>query len=321
MLMAENLIQKVEKEDIIIPKLGEGETSIVFQRHGKYDRNRNSETAGSITSEHAEELYSYDKETFDKLFQQEDVYVLFASSDTQYANKGFRSLETAEVAQVAAIESLKEHGFDPNERVINLNPNFSVARHDETDQDIRPLAGIREPQIFNPRDAEYIGHLQDKYGYGDEEAKTGISPKGWAFHEFDGEKEARQTTDAESEDELIRRTKKTLAILERYARVWHASNPGKRLVIWTASHYDTISPIVREADGVLRDDEGNLRDAYQPVDYGGGVVINIPASVEDDITLARRASEKVFKLGQEAATTPLEGKDITSPTRLGQPRF
>lgn len=320
-LMSEALIQKVEKEDIIIPELAVGETSIVFQRHGKYNRDRDSETAGSITDESANELYDYDKDLFDKLFTQDNVYVLFTSSDTQYANNGFRSLETAEVAQLAAKESLEQAGLDPTERIINFNPNFAIARHDETDQDIRPLAGIREPQIFNPRDAAYIRHLQEKYGYGDEEAKTGISPKGWAFHEFDGEREVRETTDAESEDELIKRTKKTLAVLERYARVWHASNPDKRLVIWAASHYDTISPLVRDADEVLRDENGNLTDAYQPVDYGGGVVINIPASFEDDITLARRASEKVLKLGQEAATAPLEGKDITSPTRLGQSRF
>lgn len=319
--MTEVQTQKVEKEDIIIPKLDAGETSIVLQRHGKYSRDRTSETAGSITSESADDMYAYDKETFDKLFKQEDTYVLFVSSDTQYANKGFRSLETAEVAQSAAKDSLEEAGLDSSERIINLNPRFSTARHDETNQDIRPLAGIREPQIFNPRDADYIRHLQEKHGYGDKEAKTGISPKGWAFHEFDGEREVRETTDAESEEELIGRTKKTLAILERYARVWHADNPNRRLVIWAVSHYDTISPLVKEADGVLREDDGQLADVYQGVDYGGGVVINIPASPEDDVTLARRASERVLKLGKEAVALPLRGRNITSPTKLRQPRF
>lgn len=312
---------KIEKEDIIIPELDAGETSIVFQRHGKYDRNRDSETAGSVTPESAEELFAYEKNLFDDVFQQENVYVLFTSSDTQFAGKGFRSLETAEVAQKAAVESLQAAGLDPGERIINFNPNFSTARHDETDQDIRPLAGIREPQIFNPRDVDYITHLQEKHGYGDEEAKTGISGKAWAFHEFDGEKEVRETTGAEGEEELINRTKKTLAILERYARVWHANNPDKRLVIWAASHYDTISPIVKEVNGVARDKDGELADVLQAVDYGGGVVINVPASAENYTSLARRASKRVLKLGQEAATTPLEGKDIPSPTKLNQPRF
>ena len=312
---------KIEKEDIVIPVLETGETSIVFQRHGKYDRNRDSETAGSVSPENAEELLAYEKELFEDLFQQENVYVLFTSSDTQYAGKGFRSLETAEIAQRAAVESLQAAGLDPDERIINFNPNFSTARHDETDQDIRPLAGIREPQIFNPRDVEYISHLQEKHGYGDEEAKTGISPKAWAFHEFDGEKDVRETTGAEGEEELINRTKKTLAILERYARVWHASNPDKRLVIWAASHYDTISPVIKEVNGVARDKDGKLADVLQAVDYGGGVVINVPASAEDYTSLARRASKRVLKLGQEAASSPLIGKDIVSPTKLNQPRF
>jgi hypothetical protein len=319
--MSEIPNNKIEKEDIILPELATGETSLVFQRHGKYDRNRGSETVGSITPESTEEMYDYDKKTFDKLFKQSDVYVLFVSSDTQYAGKGFRSLETAEVAQQAAKDSLESHGLDPNERIINFNPAFSVARHEETNQDIRPLAGIREPQIFNPRDESYIQHLQEKYGYADEDAKTGISPKGWAFHEFDGEQDAREATDAESEDDLIKRTKKTLAILERYAHVWHANNPDKRLVIWAASHYDTISPLVKEVNGLLRDEEGKLVDVYQGVDYGGGVVINIPASPDDDLILTRRASERIIKLGQDAVTVPLNGEDITSPTKLNQPRF
>jgi len=319
--MSEIPKNKVEIEDIILPELAPGESSVVFQRHGKYDRDRNSETAGSVTAGSAEEMYDYDRKTFDKLFKQPDTYVLFVSSDTQYADKGFRSLETAEVAQQAAKDSLESQGLDATERIINLNPEYSTARHDETDQDIRPLAGIREPQIFNPRDAGYVQHLQDKYGYADEEAKTGLSPKGWAFHEFDGEREAREETGAEGEEELIKRTKKTLAILERYAHVWHANNPDKRLVIWAASHYDTISPLIREANGVLREEDGSLADVYQGVDYGGGIVINIPSSVEDDLTLTRRASERILKLGHEAAVAPLEGEDITSPTKLNQPRF
>lgn len=336
--------RKIEKEDIKIPIINRaGDTSIVFQRHGKYDRNHASETAGSITPESAEELYVYDKQQFDDLFKYEnllensgDVYVLFVSSDTQYAGKGYRSLETAQVAEDAAIKSLEDAGLNPSERILNLNPDYKLARHDETNQDIRPIAGIREPQIFNPRDIDYLTHLQETHGYGDDETKTGLAPKAWAAHEMDAEAEVRETTGAESEDEILRRTKKSLAILERYAQVWHANNPDKRLVIWAASHYDTISPLVKEVDGVHRNKDGSITDAYQAVDYGGGVVINIPSKkVQDNLrnhrglydngdgfdTLTRRASSKIVKLGHEAAAAQLEGPDITSPTKLDQPKF
>lgn len=314
-------VKKVEKEDIILPELKAGETSIVFQRHGKYNRDPSAEDAGSISASSAQEMYDYDKSQFDNLFRQENVYILFVSSDAQFAGKGHRSLETAQVAQDAATESLQDAGLSPSERIINFNPDFKIAPHLETLQAIRPLPGIRDPQLFNPRDEKYLRHLQETHGYADPETKSGIAPAAWDAHEQDKERDVRETTNAESQEELIVRTKKTLAILERYAHLWHTHNPDKRLVIWAASHYDTISPLVKEVDEILRNEDGSLSSAYQPIEYGGGVVINLPASPEDDITLTRRASERVLELGRTAATRPLSDKNITSPTRLDQTKY
>lgn len=311
--MSERTVHKVELEDIVVPKLDEGGSAIIFQRHGKYSRDRTAPDAGSISPESTAQMAEHDRRFFHELLQQEDVYVLFVSSDTQYAGNGHRSLETAQVAQDAAIEEMVDIDIDPKERIINFSDSFVTARHDGTDQDIRPLAGIREPQIFNPEDRAYLAHLQENYGYADEEAKTGLTPKGWAMHEMDAEREMRETTGAEGENELIARTKRTLAVLERYARIWHTEHPGKRLVIWAASHYDTISPIIKEADGVLRMEDGSLSDAYQPVDYGGGVVINLPPSAEDEATLERRTGSVPIEMGSVATKVAV--------TRQNSPKY
>lgn len=306
--------EKITLEDINTPQLGTGETSIVFQRHGVYNRDRTAENAGSVTPESAAQMHDHDKKFFDELLKQDDVHVLFVSSDTQYAGKGYRSLETAQIAQDAAIEAMLDADIDPKERIINLNPEYKTARHDETDQDIRPMAGIREPQIFNPADVAYLEHLQETHGYADEAGKAGLSPKAWAIHEMDGAQEARLKTGAEGQEDLIARTEKSLAILERYARIWHANNPGKRLVIWSASHYDTINPLVKKVDGTLRNEDGSLSDAYQPVDYGGGVLINIPTSPESQKTLERRSDNlKPVEFGKAATKGSMTG--------LNQPRF
>lgn len=306
--------EKITLEDIITPNLKVGETSIVFQRHGVYNRDISADTAGSITPESSAEMHDHDRKFFDDLLKQDGVHVLFVSSDTQYGGKGHRSLETAQVAQDAAIEAMLDADIDPKERIINLNPAYMTARHDETDQDIRPIAGIREPQIFNPADVSYLEHLQKNHGYADEAAKVGLAPKAWAMHEMDAEPEARLKTGAEGQEELIARTEKSLSLLERYARIWHANNPGKRLVIWTASHYDTVNPLVKKVDGTLRNEDGSLSDAYQPVDYGGGVLINIPASPEAEITLERRGDNvKPVEFGKVATKG--------SMTRLNQPKF
>lgn len=307
---------KIEQQDIIVPSIGKGETAVVFQRHGKYIRDRDAENAGSLYEDNAEVVQQADEEWFQELLSspqaREITYFLFVSSDTQYAGKGFRSLETGQLAQDAAKKVMLELGIDANEHIINFNDNFKIARSDETDQDIRPLPGIREPDIFNPDDAAYIHHLQETHGYADEYNKTGISPKGWAFHEMDAEKAKRETTGAEGQEDLIDRTKASLAVLERYARVWHVNNPDKKLVIWATSHYDTINPLVKEIDGCLRENDGSLADTYQPVDYGGGIVLKFP-SREGDITVETRKHQgEKIDIGRVATRK--------SVTRLGRSR-
>ncbi|MGB4768680.1 MAG: hypothetical protein WBP22_05495 [Candidatus Saccharimonas sp.] len=294
---------KIEISDIRVPVIEFGGTAIVFQRHGKYNRNKDADNAGSITDQSAEEMYAYDKLFFDEILEQEDVYILFASSDTQYAGKGHRSMETAQIAQDAAVDAMSRAGVDSAERIININPAFKTARYEDTDQDIRPIVGLREPQIFNPRDTQYLAHLQTQYGYADEEAKIGLSPKAWAMHEMDTEKRARELTGAEGQEELIARTKKSLAMIERYAKIWHANNPGKRLLVWVASHYDTISPVVKEARGTLRNEDGTLSDAYQPVDYGGGVVIAISPEDGKERSLAFLDTSLPLHLGGGAVSS------------------
>lgn len=304
--------EKIELKDIRVPYMNEGDTSIVFQRHGEYIRNRTAENAGSVTPESVEEMASHDREFFDELFQQPDVYVLFTSSDTEYAGKGQRSMETAQVALDAAVAALEDANLSPKERIINLNRDFKTARNEEKDLDIRPLPGVREPQIFNPEDAAYMTQLQEKYGYADEEAKVGLAPRGWAMHEVDAEKEVRLTTGAEGTEDLIARTEHTLHVIERYAKIWHAHNPQKRLVVWLASHYDTISPIVKKAEGVLYNSDGTLSEAYQPVNYGGGVMINIPADSAE--ALIETPKGKIpLELGKTAAKLPV--------TELGRPNY
>ena len=307
---------KIEQADIIVPSLKVGETALVFQRHGEYNRDRDAAGAGSLLKESADTITEADKQWFMDLLANPDnrdnTFVLFVSSDTRYAGKGFRSLETGQLAQDAAVQVMEDLGINLKERIINLNLSFKMARSTETDQNIRPMPGIREPEIFNPADAEYLHYLQVTYGYADKIAQTGISPRGWAFHEMDAEIEARKKTNAEGQEELIDRTKTSLALLERYSRVWHATNPGKKLVIWATSHYDTINPLVKEINGELREEDGSLADTYQPVDYGGGIVIKFSGDKNATVE-TRRHHGRELEVGRTATRH--------SVTSLGQPRY
>ncbi len=286
-------IEKVEKTDIEAPNIEPGGTAIVFHRHERYERDRQAENSGSLLPEAAEAARERYKKFFEDVLSQEDgteTMFLFVSSDTQYNGSGYRSLETAQLAQDTAIEVMQAAEIDPSERIINLNPNFNTRQSEVTGQTIRPAAAIREPQIFDT--PEYVDHLKEKYG-GEDGPGTGMSPEAWAAHESDQEKEVREKLGAEGVREMLDRTKKFLKLLKRYSKAFHSSNPNKRLVIWGASHYDTISPLVKDATGTDFSE-------YVPVDYGGGVVIDIPP---EDGEAELRAQNKKVKLALGKSST------------------
>lgn len=288
--MSEVPIQKIEKEDIKVPNLESGGSAIIFQRHERYERDRDAENAGSLFPEHAEAASERDVAFFKELFSNEDTetMILFTSSDTQYAGRGYRSLETAQIAQNAAIKVLEEMGIEPSSRIINLSPDFATNGFKSTKQTIRPDKKIREPQIFDT--PEYVDYLRDKYGKEDGPG-TGISPKAWAMHEMDVEQEVRELMGAEGVHEMLDRTKKSIAIMNRYAKMFHANNPDRALLIWTASHYDTISPMVKDATDVSLEE-------YIPVDYGAGIVIELHS--DEDPTLHAQGQKAKLDLAATA---------------------
>lgn len=289
--MSEIKIPKIEKQDVAAPIIEPGGTAIVLQRHERYNRDRTAEDAGSISQDVAEAAKERDLEFFRSILGQEsdgnEVMVLFVSSDTQYADKGRRSLETAQVAQDAATEVFSSLGVDPSSRIINLNPYFSTSKHSPTDQSIRPMKGLVEPKIFETPD--YVNFLRDKYG-GEDGSSVGLSQAAWAAHESDAERETREEMGAEGVYDMLDRTKGSVRTLERYSKAFHTNNPNKRLVIWAASHYDTISPLVKDATGTSFEE-------YVPVDYGAGVVMNI-APESREVQLEAQSEKVILDLGK-----------------------
>lgn len=253
---------RVGKEDIRVPPLGAGDSAVVLQRHEKYERDKDSERAGSLCPEVLEAAQQRARRFFDELLSQEgqdETAVFFVSSDTRYA-KGYRSMETAQIAQAAAVEAMLDLGVEPSERIINLHPDFNTSHFEAMGLPVRPDSKVAEPKIFD----DSPGYLEAM------EAKYGNFVDAMAAHERDAEPELRQSFDAEGVQDVLARTKKSLSLLKRYAGAFHASNPNKRLLIWVASHYDTISPLVKDSYQLDF-------DQHLPVDYGGGVTIDLPA--------------------------------------------
>ena len=253
-------VKSVEKDDIRVPKIKAGDSAIVLQRHEKYIRDKSSEQAGSICEEVIADARSRACSFFRDLLSDDDAgetMVLFVASDTKYGN-GYRAMETAQIAQEAAVGVMQELKINPSDRIINFNPQFSTNSFDESSLAVRPNKKVVEPKIFD-QSPEYIDHLLAKYG---------DFQKAMAAHEQDAEQETRQEFGAEGVDDVIDRVKSSLSNLKRYAEVFHTYNADKRLLVWVATHYDTISPLVKDSCGMDPSD-------YLPVDYGGGIVIEL----------------------------------------------
>lgn len=258
----EGVFTKIEKKDVlserVVPESG---TRIMVQRHGKYERDLKSSIAGSLTPEGVKstivESQERIKNILDNIPEKEraDVMFLVLGSDTAYG-QGARSMETAQIALDAIKEELKERGLDESQ-ILNTTNKY----RDTEKGKVRPTAAIREPLMIK-ESPDFLEFLKEKYG--------GMNFDFWFAYETDADKEKRLEMGAEGVDDMANRLNQFITVLKKYSDLFHKKHPNKRLVIWTASHYDTISPWSRKF--LLGQ---NVIDAPMPVDYGAGISIDM----------------------------------------------
>lgn len=258
----------VERSDLAPRELEPDETLIVVQRHGKYERDKQSEEAGKLTEKARVDETVAAKDFLEKQLalvpeaDRDKVDFLFVASDTQYG-VGQRSLETANIVLETARSVLEEHGLGQNQI---LNNSSRIKGGDES----RTMPHLREPQIFD-QSWDFVQFLKETYDPvdPDDPGTKGFGPKFWGAFEEDLAKEKRMEMGAEGPDDLADRLKKSMDILARFARRYHSENPDRRLVIWAASHYDTITQLVK------RDLYGAGKEQFVGVDYGAGITVKV----------------------------------------------
>jgi hypothetical protein len=251
---------EVSAADISITPPEIGGSLIIMQRHEKYNRKKESgETKlGSLTPESAQSAYNQTKELLNKMFgsltdeEKTQLHFLVVASDTTYKNQGKRSVETAEQILAAIRSEIQDRALS-DEVVEN---NHSGAKK------VAEIARIEAPR-FLEESIPYHNFLVEKYGE--------QTPEFWKAFEEDTHKEERLKFKAEGPNEIDLRYTKYLETLSKYATHFHATHPDKRLVIWTVSHYDTISPYIKRH--ITKTDPHQ----FVQVDYGAGVSINIDA--------------------------------------------
>lgn len=235
-----------------------GGTVILIQRHEEYIRNEDDPRLGHLENKAAFRAREQATKIFGEIIEQipeeerDKVDVLIVASDTQKST-GQRCMETAQETMDGVKTVLYDKGLSKSQ-LLNTHEGRFRGKNGP-----RPTAQIREPKIFTDS-PEFVSFLETKYG-------TGQSF--WIAFENDVEQVTRKTMEAEGPWELAERLHKFVGALARYSEHYHRENPGRRLIVWVVTHYDTISPYVKR---YLADVD---REKYLPVDYGGGFSINI----------------------------------------------
>lgn len=251
--------QRIERSDLEPIAFKLGETEIVLQRHGDYERAPESPSLGSLTKSGAREIYTSAEDFFDKLLgtipesERGSIDILVLASDTQYKGGGRRSMETAEQIMAAAKEKMAQFGMSKTQ-LLNISGNF------HGDGGPRPESKLREPKMISDS-PEFVEFLKEKYG--------DMTSDFWIAFEEDREREVREQMGAEGPDQIADRLSSIVEVLSRYSKSYHNKHPNRRLLIWAATHHDMISPYIkREVFGIDKEDALG-------VDYGAGLVINV----------------------------------------------
>jgi hypothetical protein len=256
-------VEKIVRSDISREMPGIGETEIIMQRHEKYIRDTEHERSGSLEPEEAKKSHDQTVEILrNKLSglseeERKNVDILVVASNTDYGKaKGMRSFETAAEVVRGIAEVIEEYGLDKNQL---MNSRTGVS---EKAQAVVPSKNttIQEPRFLS-QSPEFVEYLNSKYG--------NQTQKFWQAFEEDWDEEERKKLGAEGSKDILARYNKFIEILRNFSQQYHKKNPGKRLIIWPVSHYDTISPYVKNT--VAKTDPNQ----FLPVDYGAGISLNI----------------------------------------------
>lgn len=262
-LVPETGFDKLRVDDLLVEAPQSNGTVLIIQRHEDYIRDRSDPRKGSLTDESTQRGKLQAAKIFKDIVEQipegerGSVDIMVVGSPTQYLDGGRRSMETATQVLAGIQQVITEYSLSPSQ-ILNNKARLKLEG--------KPIQSksIVEPKIFtdNPDFVEFL--KQEQYGAG------AINQAFFKAYEDDqGEvREARLKMGAEGPEDMANRLANYLYALKLYSEKYHQENPNKRLVIWTVSHYDTISPFVKSRIG-------GGKEGYLGVDYGAGIAINL----------------------------------------------
>ncbi len=234
----------------IVPLINDNQIQFIFQRHCDYSRENGFLLPESINKQREiVKTFIINMSNTITLEDLKDTYFLFTSSNTISSIDFKRCVETTNIAMEYIKEFLKSNNI-PLNHIINFNEesNYNNKVHEDK--------LLTEPKMFTDSTG-YLDFLKTKH--------SGINRDFWIDFEEDLSKEVREQLSAEGPDEIVERAAKYINILERYANIFNLKYPNSRLIIWNGTHYDLISPLVKQK--ILNWEKSDIVN----VDYCGGI--------------------------------------------------
>ena len=209
----------------IKPMIDYNENQIILQRHCAYKD-------GSLKPSSVDDQIDVVTSFIDGLDKDDlnNTYFLFTASNTTSEPDFKRCVETTTIAMEMIRRYLISNNIDES-NIINLNDNHSFkGKIKETDK-------LTEPGMFTDNTG-FFEYLKEKYG--------DLELPFWIAFETDSEKDMREKLGSEGPDEIVERGVKYIEILNRYSDYFYNAHPNSKLFIWAGTHYDLISPLVKQ---------------------------------------------------------------------------
>lgn len=236
----------------LLPQLVNDETQIIFQRHCAYDKEK-----GCLLDKSVDEQKIIVKNFLNLMSADlENTYFLFSASNTSSSSEFKRCVDSINIAMELVRNYYAENGISTN-HIMNLNDrsNYNSSVHESR--------YLTEPGMFTDQSG-FLEYLKNKY--------DGINLDFWIDFEEDLSKQKREQFGSEGPDEIVQRSLHYINVLERYSEFFHAKYPDSRLVIWNGTHYDLISPLVKQR--VLNIE----KSGYVGVENCGGISLIIDSA-------------------------------------------
>lgn len=245
-----NSMKLIIDSSAITPLINQNQTQLIFQRHCNYDRTNGTLTSDSVDyqKEVIESFINSIKKTF-TLYDLQNTYFLLTASNTTSSNNFKRCVETTNIAMELIRQFLQENNI-PTSHIINLNEkaNYKGSIHESKQ--------LTEPQMLTDSTG-YFEFLKEKH--------NGINLDFWIDFEEDLSKDKREELNSEGPDQIVERAIYYINMLKRYSNYFHMKHPNSRLIIWNGTHYDLISPLVKQR--ILNWEKSDIVN----VQYCGGI--------------------------------------------------